>query len=339
MSTPHLSSEAHDSAVHPVAEFSLKRESPRSPSPQNQPHPKRPRTSRISSTSQSAPESAANGQAAVLAVAAKTTATVACDFCRRRKEKCVGGPIACRSCANRGMQCAYDDVPKGKQSPLLAPPPKKKETTPVLSVKVFRPPKKRGQISQIACDFCRDRRKKCSGDRPTCTNCVKRGVNCSYVSNPRKRKGGRPAKGAEEHTDTPASSGDSARKGDDTAEDEDMDESRGSSPSSQHVPIHHRYPGKGMGKNDAAYMTISDAPCTFCIEFEVPCTGTRPTCLNCLRRSRTCHYGDNAAPTAVVGSHAPGRAHTPPAQSNPYTARASEPRDGPSNAPEPYKQY
>ncbi|KDQ12804.1 hypothetical protein BOTBODRAFT_34258 [Botryobasidium botryosum FD-172 SS1] len=315
MATPQRPSESRDSALtHPVAEFSVKRELPRSPSAQDQPQAKRVRKSRVPSMSQPDPEvESSPGSAAGQAVSNKTTsATVACDFCRRRKEKCVGGPIACRSCANRGMQCAYDDVPKGKLSPLIAPPPpKKKEPTPPINVKVFRAPKKRGQISQIACDFCRDRRKKCSGDRPSCSNCVKRGMACSYVSNPRKRKGGRPPKGIEDNTDTVMSSGDSARKGDDTA-DEDGNKSRSPSPS-HHLPIHERFPGKGLGKNDAAYNRISDSPCTLCIEYEIPCTGTRPTCLNCLRRARTCHYANTSAPQSAVTSTSPTSEQVDPA--------------------------
>jgi len=171
--------------------------------------------------------------------------------------------------------------------------------------------RKRGQISQIACDFCRDRRKKCSGDRPSCSNCVKRGMACSYVSNPRKRKGGRPPKGIEDNTDTVMSSGDSARKGDDTA-DEDGNKSRSPSPS-HHLPIHERFPGKGLGKNDAAYNRISDSPCTLCIEYEIPCTGTRPTCLNCLRRARTCHYANTSAPQSAVTSTSPTSEQVDPA--------------------------
>lgn len=33
----------------------------------------------------------------------------------------------------------------------------------------------------MACQFCRGRKLKCDGLRPSCTNCNKRGVPCAYV--------------------------------------------------------------------------------------------------------------------------------------------------------------
>lgn len=73
---------------------------------------------------------------------------------------------------------------------------------------------KRGKVSEIACHFCRgttstllprswmkllttyptDRRKKCTGERPTCGNCHKRGFDCVYPETPRIRRGGRKRK-------------------------------------------------------------------------------------------------------------------------------------------------
>ncbi|KAG8924796.1 hypothetical protein FRC01_011031 [Tulasnella sp. 417] len=91
--------------------------------------------------------------------------TPSCDFCKRRKERCVGGP-PCQTCANRGLDCTFDLVNKShfdrkrtkKPStndlgapivPLTAPKPAKP------AEKVPRTFSKRDNVSEVACMFCR----------------------------------------------------------------------------------------------------------------------------------------------------------------------------------------
>jgi hypothetical protein len=48
------------------------------------------------------------------------------------------------------------------------------------------PPIKRKRLTQ-ACDACRKKKVKCSGEKPTCNNCARLGVNCTYLPSTRKR--------------------------------------------------------------------------------------------------------------------------------------------------------
>ncbi|KAI9456157.1 hypothetical protein F5148DRAFT_379259 [Russula earlei] len=50
--------------------------------------------------------------------------------------------------------------------------------------------------TQIACNFCRGRKLGCSGDRPRCKTCNKRGGECQYVETPRRRGPGRAPRGS-----------------------------------------------------------------------------------------------------------------------------------------------
>ncbi|EJC98447.1 uncharacterized protein FOMMEDRAFT_96407, partial [Fomitiporia mediterranea MF3/22] len=40
---------------------------------------------------------------------------------------------------------------------------------------------------EVACDFCRRRKMKCDGLRPTCRNCQRKNVACSYIPVVRRR--------------------------------------------------------------------------------------------------------------------------------------------------------
>ncbi|CAG8446131.1 11125_t:CDS:2 [Funneliformis mosseae] len=47
-------------------------------------------------------------------------------------------------------------------------------------------PSKRRRLTQ-ACDACRKKKVKCSGDKPTCNNCMRLGATCTYLPSTRKR--------------------------------------------------------------------------------------------------------------------------------------------------------
>lgn len=63
-----------------------------------------------------------------------------------------------------------------------------------------------------------ERRKKCSGEQPACSNCHRRGVDCVYPDTPRMRKGGRKRKDS------------SVAKSDDESEDDNEAEPSESKP-------------------------------------------------------------------------------------------------------------
>ncbi|RIA86805.1 fungal-specific transcription factor domain-containing protein [Glomus cerebriforme] len=56
------------------------------------------------------------------------------------------------------------------------PPPSEAETPPI----------KRKRLTQ-ACDACRKKKVKCSGEKPTCNNCTRLGTTCTYLPSTRKR--------------------------------------------------------------------------------------------------------------------------------------------------------
>ena len=45
---------------------------------------------------------------------------------------------------------------------------------------------KRKRLTQ-ACDACRKKKVKCSGNKPSCNNCTRLGVTCTYLPSTRKR--------------------------------------------------------------------------------------------------------------------------------------------------------
>src|SRR5437763_13673858 len=47
-------------------------------------------------------------------------------------------------------------------------------------------PIKRKRLTQ-ACDACRKKKVKCSGDKPSCNNCLRLGMTCTYLPSTRKR--------------------------------------------------------------------------------------------------------------------------------------------------------
>src|SRR4051812_2467754 len=47
-------------------------------------------------------------------------------------------------------------------------------------------PVKRKRLTQ-ACDACRKKKVKCSGEKPSCNNCSRLGTHCTYLPSTRKR--------------------------------------------------------------------------------------------------------------------------------------------------------
>src|ERR1043165_7127848 len=45
---------------------------------------------------------------------------------------------------------------------------------------------KRKRLTQ-ACDACRKKKVKCSGDKPSCNNCSRLGITCTYLPSTRRR--------------------------------------------------------------------------------------------------------------------------------------------------------
>ncbi|EIN07105.1 hypothetical protein PUNSTDRAFT_144661 [Punctularia strigosozonata HHB-11173 SS5] len=59
--------------------------------------------------------------------------------------------------------------------------------------------------TRIACETCRTRKAKCSGDEPTCERCTQRGLTCVYVRERKPRGPGRhSSRGAQDHTVAPS---------------------------------------------------------------------------------------------------------------------------------------
>ncbi|KAF8964399.1 hypothetical protein BDZ97DRAFT_905169 [Flammula alnicola] len=48
----------------------------------------------------------------------------------------------------------------------------------------------------VACNFCRGRKLRCNGARPTCSHCTARKLKCEYVSTPRRRGPGKAPRGS-----------------------------------------------------------------------------------------------------------------------------------------------
>ncbi|KAG2129464.1 hypothetical protein DEU56DRAFT_817203 [Suillus clintonianus] len=55
---------------------------------------------------------------------------------------------------------------------------------------------KAGSKIYVACDFCRGRKLRCDGSKPSCANCFTRKLNCEYKDHPRRRGPGKAPKGS-----------------------------------------------------------------------------------------------------------------------------------------------
>ncbi|KAG9014284.1 hypothetical protein FRB90_005461 [Tulasnella sp. 427] len=184
--------------------------------------------------------------------------TPSCDFCKRRKERCVGGP-PCQTCANRSLECTFDLVNKShfdrKRTkkppaddlgapilPLVAPP---KPPKPV--EKVPRKFAKRENVSELACMFCRDQ--------------------------PRARKGGRKRKDGA----TARNQADGGGEGSSVS----AGALNGGSSATGTMAL----PGMLM-----PLPFLSPLPCHFCRGQDLPCDRNFPGCSDCHRKAQPCAY-------------------------------------------------
>lgn len=221
--------------------------------------------------------------------------TPSCDFCKRRKERCVGGP-PCQTCANRGLECTFDMVNKSHFDRKRAKKPSTNDLgapiVPLVPPKPAKPAEKaprtfakRDNVSEVACMFCRERRKKCSAEKPTCLNCHRRGVECVYSDQPRARKGGRKRK------DGMASNNQADGGGEGTSTSGAARNGTGSNPTGT-MPL----PGMLM-----PMPFLSPLPCHFCRSQDLPCDRNFPGCSHCHRRAQPCTYDPFTPDISQVG--------------------------------------
>ncbi|KAG8855594.1 hypothetical protein FRB96_006788 [Tulasnella sp. 330] len=268
--------------------------------------------------------------------------TPSCDFCKRRKERCSGGP-PCQACASRQIPCTFATVNKahftrgkfkagGSQgteesgtSPADASgenengtalgadagPSNSTDDPPIIpgaGEKLPRVYKKRGTVSELACTFCRERRKKCNGERPSCLSCQARGVTCVYPDTPRARKGGRKKK-----VDTEANG------------------SQASQPSRTDgvlPPIHQML---GMPGMLMPVPFLSPEACHACRGENLPCDRVFPLCVNCHKNSKPCSYDPFTIDPTQLGvwpGPSPIPLAVPPAGSAAGSSSANTPTGG-----------
>ncbi|KAG8985944.1 hypothetical protein FRB94_004798 [Tulasnella sp. JGI-2019a] len=230
--------------------------------------------------------------------------TPSCDFCKRRKERCSGGP-PCQACASRQIPCTFATVnkahftrgkfkaggaPQGTDGSGASPADANGENEEGVAApgadaqshsidddppiipgaldKIPRVYKKRGTVSELACTFCRERRKKCNGEKPSCLSCQARGVTCVYPETPRARKGGRKKK-----VDTEAVGG--GQPAQPTRADGIL------------PPIHQML---GMPGMLMPVPFLSPEACHSCRGENLPCDRVFPLCVNCHKNSKPCAY-------------------------------------------------
>ncbi|KAM0338420.1 hypothetical protein ACHAPQ_002331 [Fusarium lateritium] len=85
-----------------------------------------------------------------------------CRVCRARKVKCDGRPNGCRNCERLQLECVDDDGSKSGSRRGSAPVSLRK-------IRTYR-----------SCTGCRVSKTKCDGDRPRCSRCCARNLECQY---------------------------------------------------------------------------------------------------------------------------------------------------------------
>ncbi|KAH7144551.1 fungal-specific transcription factor domain-containing protein [Dactylonectria estremocensis] len=83
-----------------------------------------------------------------------------CRVCRARKVKCDGRPNGCRNCERLQLECVDDE---GSKSGRRAVP------VSLRKIRTYR-----------SCTHCRVSKTKCDGDRPRCSRCNARNLECLY---------------------------------------------------------------------------------------------------------------------------------------------------------------
>jgi hypothetical protein len=85
-----------------------------------------------------------------------------CRVCRARKVKCDGRLNGCRNCERLQLECVEDDGSKSGS---------RRGSVPV-SLRKIR--------TYRSCTSCRVSKTKCDGDRPRCSRCCARNLECQY---------------------------------------------------------------------------------------------------------------------------------------------------------------
>ncbi|CAK7202847.1 hypothetical protein SEUCBS139899_005574 [Sporothrix eucalyptigena] len=88
-----------------------------------------------------------------------------CVQCRVRKVRCDGSQPSCATCTRLRLVCSFATRADGAANRL--------------TTAVELPPKYR---SSLACQRCRSRKIRCSGDTPECAECVRRNQPCAYAT-------------------------------------------------------------------------------------------------------------------------------------------------------------
>ncbi|ORY70304.1 fungal-specific transcription factor domain-containing protein [Pseudomassariella vexata] len=90
-----------------------------------------------------------------------------CLQCRVRKVRCDGRQDVCRNCERLKFECSFQQTPEKSSGQY-----------------VHKLPERRRRMQ--ACLSCRSAKMKCLGEMPECSNCVRKGLVCSY---PGSKKG------------------------------------------------------------------------------------------------------------------------------------------------------
>ncbi|KAF4337357.1 nitrate assimilation regulatory nirA [Fusarium beomiforme] len=90
------------------------------------------------------------------------SSSMGCRVCRARKVKCDGRPNGCRNCERLQLECVDDDGSKSGS---------RRGSVPV-SLRKIR--------TYRSCTSCRVSKTKCDGDRPRCSRCCARNLDCQY---------------------------------------------------------------------------------------------------------------------------------------------------------------
>ncbi|CZR64015.1 uncharacterized protein PAC_13912 [Phialocephala subalpina] len=98
-----------------------------------------------------------------------------CLTCRQRKVKCDGRQDLCQRCEKLGLSCNWTGSPRNVE-----------ETAASSNPELTQAGYKRIRIS-TACETCRKKKLKCDALHP-CTFCVRRKLDCQYVTAGRRRR-------------------------------------------------------------------------------------------------------------------------------------------------------
>ncbi|GAP88105.1 putative fungal transcription factor regulatory middle homology region [Rosellinia necatrix] len=98
------------------------------------------------------------------------TKRATCSQCRVRKVRCDGREGICQNCARLGFECSFQQSPSKSSGPY-----------------VLVSPERRRRMQ--ACLHCHLKKTRCHGELPRCSNCVRRGRECTYPAARRQGTG------------------------------------------------------------------------------------------------------------------------------------------------------